>query len=342
MKVFVTGASGFVGAHTARALLDAGHSVRLLVRHAGPVRQYFAAHGHCVDDLVVADMRDQPAIRQGLEGCDVVFHAAAAVALDPRRARETYDNNFGGMRAVIDSAREAGVGNIVYVSSLSVLFHPGLPRIDESTPLAVCKSPYSRSKRDADEYVRGLQKQGVPVQITYPAGVMGPDDPKLCESNYAIVAFISQMLPRTTAGLQAVDARDLAAAHRYLLENPLKENFEDGRYIVGGHFYPWEKLRALFEGILGKRISSPPMPGGLLRAMGSMTDFAQKIIPFQTHMSAEAMAYVTQWSPADSGRIQQKAGLRFRSGEETFTDAIRWLARAGHLKPAYAGKLLAA
>jgi hypothetical protein len=81
------------------------------------------------------------------------------------------------------------------------------------------------------------------------------------------------------------------------------------------------------------------MPGSLLRAMGRLTDFAQKIVPFQTHLSAEAMAYVTQWSPADSGRIRREAGLQFRSGEETFSDAIRGLARAGHLQPGQAGRL---
>jgi hypothetical protein len=76
--------------------------------------------------------------------------------------------------------------------------------------------------------------------------------------------------------------------------------------------------------------------------MGSITDLAQRIVAFETHMSAEAMAYVTQWSPADSSKIMKKAGLQFRSGEETFTDAIRWLVKAGHLPPKYAGALQAA
>lgn len=339
MKVLVTGATGFVGAHTARMLLDAGHEVRFLVRNSGLLKSYFTTHGYHVRDIVVADIRDRAAVRQAMNGCDAVFHAAAAVALDPRRAQETYDNNVEGMRAVIDSAMEAGIRNILYVSSLSVLFHPGLPRIDESTPLATCRSPYSRSKHDCDAYIRDLQRRGTPIQMTYPAGVMGPDDPKLCESNYAIVAFVSQMLPRTSTGLQAVDVRDLAAAHRWLLENPPAANFENGRYIIGGHFYPWDSLRQLLEGILGKPVSAPKLPGALLRFMGAVTDLAQKLVPFETHMSAEAMAYVTQWPPADSGRFLRKSGLEFRPGEQTFSDAIRWLAQAGHLKPQYAGQI---
>lgn len=276
-----------------------------------------------------------------MAGCDAVFHAAAAVSLDPRKAQATYDNNVGGMRAVIDSAVDAGISNILYVSSLSVLFHPGLEKIDEATPLAACKSPYSKSKRDCDEYVRDLQRQGVPVQVSYPSGVMGPDDPRLCESNHAIVAFVSQMLPRTTSGLQAVDVRDLAQAHRYLLEHPSRASHEEGRYIVGGHFHPWAQLRDMLERVMGRRIASPRVPGALLRAAGALTDLAQQLVPFETQMSAEAMSYVTQWSPADSSKIQRRAGLHFRPGEETFADAIRWLARAGHLKPRHAGRLAA-
>lgn len=342
MKVFVTGATGFVGAHTARALLAAGRQVRFLARNPGLLKQYFAAHGHAVDDIAIGDIRDRDAVRKALTGCDAVFHAAAAVALDPRRAQETYDNNVGGMKAVVGAAVDAGIRNIVYVSSLSVLFHPNRPRIDEATPLADCRNPYAKSKRDCDEYVRTLQQQGVPIQMSYPAGVIGPDDPKLCESNYAVAAFVSQMLPRTSTGIQSVDARDLAQAHCWMLQHPPVTAFEAGRYVIGGNFYPWEELRTMLERILGRRVTAPALPGGVLRAIGAATDFMQKFVPFQTHMSAEAMAYVTQWSPADSSKFLKVSGLKFRPGEETYADTIRWLARAGHIPPGFAGQLAAA
>lgn len=341
MKIFCTGATGFVGAHTARALLEAGHELRLLVRNADLARNYFAQHGHLINDIVVADIRDAEVIRKAIKGCDAVFHAAATVSLDPRKAQETYDNNVGGMKAVIGSAVDAGIHSILYVSSLSVIFHPGLPCIDEATPLADVKEPYSRSKRDSDEYVRGLQQRGAPIQISYPAGVIGPDDPKLSEANHGLVAFISQMLPRTTTGFQTVDGRDLAQAHRWLLEHAPSSGFEDRLYIVGGHFYPWAELHALLERVLARRIFAPRVPAPLLRGMGAATDFAKKIVPFQTQVSSEAMAYVTQWPPADSSKFLRTSGLSFRSGAETIEDTVRWLVHAGHLHPKYAGRLAA-
>ena len=147
MKIFLTGATGFVGAHTARELLAAGHELRLLARNPDAARAYFARHDAPVSDWVVADMRDADAVRDAMQGCDGVLHAAAAVSLDPRKAQQTYDNNVGGMEAVVGAACALGIRRIVYVSSLSVLFSPGLAAIDEDTPLGTPHDAYARSKR---------------------------------------------------------------------------------------------------------------------------------------------------------------------------------------------------
>lgn len=340
MKVFCTGATGFVGAHTALALLEAGHELRLLVRNERAARRWFESHGYSIERFVTVDIRDQAAVQHSMAGCDAVFHAAAAVSLDPRKARETYDNNVGGTKAVLGAACVAGIQNLLYVSSVMALFHPGLPRVDESTPLADVSEAYSRSKRDSDEYVRGLQQRGAPVQITYPAGVIGPDDPKLSAANRALVTLICQMLPRSTTGFQCVDVRDLALAHRWLLEHPPTSDFENARYILGGHFYPWAELRQRLETLLGRRMFSPRVAPALMRAMGATADWVKKLVPFETQISAESMAINTQWPPADSSRFLAKSGLRFRSGEETFADTIRWMVEAGHIPPKKAGRLV--
>lgn len=342
MKVLLTGGTGFVGAHSARALLDAGHSLRLLARNPDAARRYYAQHGHVVDDIVAGDIRDVAVIESAMRGCDAVLHAAAIVSMEPGRAREMYENNLQGVKAVIGGACALGIRNIVYVSSLSVLFWPGLSRIDEETPLADCRSPYARSKRDSDEYVRQLQVQGHPIQISYASGVIGPDDPKLSEANEGLTKFVTDMIPRTSTGFQCVDVRDLALAHRYLLEHPLQEDFEQGRYIIGGHYYPWAELHREIEKATGLSIRSPKVPASLLQATGAMADALQKVMPFRTQISRESMAYVTQWSPADSSRYLRRSGLAFRPGVETFADSLRWMAKAGHLKPRYAQKLAAA
>lgn len=339
MKVFVTGGTGFVAAHTALALLEAGHDVRFLVRDADAVQRYFAEHGHQVNDIVVADMRDKASIAPAMRGCDAVFHAAAAVCLDPARAEATYRNNVEGMNAVICTACELGIDRIVYVSSLAVLFHPDVPVIDEQLPLADSSDAYSRSKRDADAHVRVLQQQGMPVQISYPAAIFGPHDPKLSEANRGVILFLTRMLPRTSSGMQCVDVRDLAEAHRYLLEHAPTGDYANARYIVGGRYHTWDELHRMLEELTGRRVFSPRIPGAVFRFMGAVTDRIRQVVPFQTDVTSESMAYISQWVPADSGRIQGASGLRFRSGEATFGDTIAWLAESGHLDDKHAGRL---
>lgn len=339
MKVFVTGGTGFVAAHTALALFEAGHSVRFLVRKPDAIKRYFSGHGYDVDDLVVADMCDKEAVISAMQGCDAVFHAAASVCLDPSKAEETYRTNVEGMNTVVGAARELGIDRIVYVSSVTVLFNRDVETIDEQSPLAECHDAYSRSKRDADAYARELQQQGVPVQLSYPSGVIGPHDPKLSEVNRAITTFLTSILPRTSSGIQFVDVRDLAQAHRYMLENPPVGNCSDGRYIVGGPFKPWNELRQTLEGVTGRRLFSPWIPGVVFRAAGVASDWVRRFIPYNTDVTAESMSYISQWVPADSSRIQGASGLQFRSSETTFRDTIGWMVSTGHLDQASAGKL---
>lgn len=335
MKVFITGATGFIGAHTALALLGAGHELRLLVRDIATAKRYFSDKGFQLDDFIVADMRDKEAVQTAMKGCDAVFHAAALVSLDVGKAGEVINNNIEGVDSVVGSAHRLGIKNIVYVSSNSVLFQPGIKAINEDVPLARPKEAYARSKIECERYVRKLQSEGMPVQITYLPGVFGPDDPKMSESNKGLISFLEMMVPTTSSGLQVVDVRDVAKAHLYLLENPPKGDMQDARYVVGGQFIPWQDVHSMLEGVCAEKISNPTIPGSLLRVAGSLFDLLKKIYPFESPISSEAMAIVTRCMPTDSRKIVQKSGLEFRAAEDTFFDTIQWLVKAGHIDKKY-------
>ena len=338
MKVLVTGATGLVGAHSARALLEAGHDVRLYVRNAEAARRYFADCGLPVADIATGDVRDSAKVRAALAGCDGVLHAAALVSLDPRRAQEIIDNNLAGTRAVVGGAVEAGLRRVVYVSSLEVFDLKNRAAVTEDTPLTRSTLAYSRSKRECEEYVRGLQAGGAPVQVTYPAGVLGPEDPKLSEANRGLGTLLGTV-PLTSTGMQIVDVRDLAAAHRWLLERDVAANGGAGRFIIGGRYLPWAELHAALSRATGRRIPAPRVPGAMLRGIGHAIDGIKAIVPFNTQLSSDAMAIATQWSPADSSRYLAASGRQFRPSDETFTTTIRWLAQAGHVPGKLAGRL---
>jgi nucleoside-diphosphate-sugar epimerase len=339
MKFLVTGATGLIGSHTARALLEGGHAVRFYVRDPMALRRHFAALGHAVDDVVGGDIRDRENLGAALGGCDGVVHAAALVSLNPNDTRAMEDINDGGTRIVLSAACAAGMARILYVSSLSVFFRPGAGMIDESSPLATPREAYARTKRAAEDFARGLQESGAPVTIIYPAAVFGPDDPKLSESNHALMNFVAQVLPKTSSGMQGVDARDVALAHRHLLERGSGPHAREARYILGGYYYPWVELCGMLESVLQRRLKSVAIPGALLRGVGRVADWLRPVIGGSGQISADAMAIATRWTPADSTRFLTSTGLRFRPGAETFADTISWLARAGHLTKAQAGAL---
>ena len=343
MKIFVTGATGFVGSHSAAALLRAGHQVRFLARHPAALRAHFSKLGLPADDVVQADMQDAPAVRAALQGCDGVLHAAAAVNLDASQAAATLQNNLAGVRHVLGAACEMGLPRLLYVSSLSSLFNPNLPRIDEAAPLAQTQNPYAKSKTDAEVLVRQWQAAGKPVQITYPAAVLGPDDPKLCTSNGGLLTFASKTLPITRTGFQFVDARDMAHMHCALLENPPNSapgaDYSAYRFILGGHYLPWGQLRDALQSVTGRRPPACPLPAPLLRVAAKLADGWQKIHPFETQLTSEAVAFMTQWVAADSARVQRHTGLGFRPANDTLTDTLRWLVQAGHMDARFAGKL---
>lgn len=329
MKIFVTGATGFVGAHTAMALLDAGHTLRLLVRNKAAAIKYFKKHGYDVTDIVVADMLDTDAVKAAIIGCDAVIHAAAIVDLNPSHAEVTQTTNIQGIDSVLLSACELGISNIIYVSSISAMFDFRVTHIDESCAIVPSRDAYSGSKAQCEKRVRELQQQGYPITITYPSGVIGPDDPKLSESNKAILNMIKLLVPQTTAGLQCVDVRDVANMHRQLIEADLVNPVEDRRYIIGGHFVPWKELGLMMEEAHGSALRRIIVPATLMRGIGIIVDFLRLFMPIAYPLSRESTQMATQSPQFSSAKILNTLEAEFRPREETITATCTWFKQEG-------------
>jgi nucleoside-diphosphate-sugar epimerase len=330
MRVMVTGATGFVGSHTARALLAAGHAVTVLARdRAKAVRVLGDA---AALEIVEGDLLSPEAVRKAVEGTDAVVHSAGLVALDERRADEVRRVNLEGTRLVLQAGLDAGVRRVVHVSSTSV-FALGAPRIGLDAPLATATGAYARSKRDADELARGLQASGAPIAITYPSGVHGPGSPELTDGHRATMLWLNSVL-LTSSGTAIVDVRDVAAAHVALAEGAPFD-----RVLLGGHFLRWAELRTVLQEVTGRRIPAVPFPGPLLRACGRIGDLVKRVVPFGFPLTLEAMTSATRSVPFDSDASCAALGLTFRPVSETLTDEIRWLAGAGHVAGRLAGGL---
>ena len=335
MKVLVTGGTGFTGSHTVRALLAAGHEVRLLVRDPAKVPRVYEPHGIRISDLVVGDMTDPGAVEKALVGCDGVVHSAALVDLRRASARLVEETNARGVELVVGGAAKRGLPSIVYVSSLSVFFVPGGPPVSPELPIAPPTTAYARSKAQAEVYVRELQAKGASIRMSYPAGIVGPDDPGMSDANHAVYTWFADTGVVTSSGFQCVDVRDVAALHAKLIELPPGAH----RYAAAAEMLPWAEVYVLMDRITGTRVRRFPVPGWLMRAAGSVGDVVKRVYDFNFPLTRDSMEFATQWPGAGAERTTQELGLVFRPVAETYCDTLRWMHRAGHLSAAKIGKL---
>jgi len=304
------------------------------VRDPGKAKRLY---GSAAPAHVKGDIADRAAMRRALQDCDGLVHTAAMVSTDRADAERVYRTNVEGTENAIGQAVELGIGKILHVSSVTAIFDRRASRLDEHSPPGAAKDAYGRSKVASEQYVRSLQDQGAPIHITYPASVIGPDDPGLTEPLAGLTGLLHAraFMP---GGNQWVDVRDIALAHRKLLELELAP----GRYPLGGHFLSWPALGKVMERLTGRRLPPLPILGITARSLGRVFDALQPMLNTTLPLSHEAAVYATQWVKMDNRKAERELGLRFRPVEESLADSIRWLYAAGHVNARLAGKLAAA
>jgi dihydroflavonol-4-reductase len=335
--ILVTGATGFIGSHTAVALQAAGLRVRLLVRNRAKLQRVMAPHGARFDDIVIGDVTDPDTVLQALQGCDGVIHTAAMVSTDKRDEALVLRTNVEGTQWVIGQAVELGLAHIIHVSSVTAIYDADADYLTGDEPPADNESPYGHSKAVAEDYVRDLQDCGAPVTITYPAAVIGPLDPGLTEPHEGIRIFLTQLAAIADTGAQFIDVRDVAQAHVAIIRNHIVGE----RIVIGGHYHTWWKLIQLLEKITGRCLVKLPTPTRLLKIAGCAADWLTRNTSLHLPVSSESIKYATNWVCTDDRKYHELLGLSLRDAEESLRDAIRSLWHAGHLTKAHVGLLAA-
>ncbi|GAB1814437.1 NAD-dependent epimerase/dehydratase family protein [Mycobacterium sp. MUNTM1] len=327
MRVLITGGTGFVGGWTAKAISDAGHSVRFLVRNPDKLQTTVAKLGVDVSDFAVADIVDRVAVRDALQGCDAVVHSAALVATDPRQTPEMLATNMQGAQNVLGQSVELGLDPIVHVSSFTALFHPDLQTLTADLPVVGGADGYGTSKAQVEIYARGLQDAGAPVNISYPGMVLGPPvGDQFGEAGEGVRAAVQMhAIPGRSAAWLIVDVRDLAALHAALLEPGRGPR----RYTAGGHRVPAADLANLLGEVAGTPMVAVPIPDTALRVAGAVLDRANRFLPFETPFTWAGMQYYTQMPASDDSPSERDLGITYRDPKETVADTFEAIRAAG-------------
>ncbi|MGB0972684.1 MAG: NAD-dependent epimerase/dehydratase family protein [Mycobacterium sp.] len=329
MKVLITGGTGFVGAWTAKAVQEAGHDVRFLVRSVERLTASAGSIGVGVSDFVLGDIADAASAAESLDGCDAVIHCAAMVSTDPARADEMLHTNLEGARNILGAAAARGLDPIVHVSSFTALFRPDLDVLHADLPVVGGSDGYGRSKAVVEAYARGLQDGGAPVDITYPGMVLGPPaGEQFGEAAEGVEAALKMHgVPGRSAAWTVVDVRDLAALHVALLE-PGKG---PRRYMAGGQRIPVDKLASMIGDATDRSLAVYPVPDTALRGVGALFDTIGSYLPFETPINSAAMQYYTQMPPSDDAPGQRDLGVTQRDPAETLADTVDGLRRVGRI-----------
>ncbi len=328
MRVLVTGGTGFVGFHVVKTLKAKGHAVTALVRDINKAKKLYDKHGVVIDSFVIGSVTDINSVHAALKDCDGVVHAAAITPMQASSEQDLFATNVDGVKNVIGAACEAGISNIVYVSSITAIFNTDAKKMHVDAPVVKSKHAYGASKAQAEEYVRSLQALGKGIKTVYPGGIIGPDDPGVSATLMSLKYRMTQGFRITSGGTQQIDVRDLAAFIVALLE---KNDDKPARYFTAGHYMSWSMFADLLDNISGCTLQRSETAGLILRLTGYFYDIKRLFKPVLSPISAETMRYATQWPEVKNAKEIAELGVTLRPPAETFTDTLRWMGEGGFL-----------
>ena len=331
MNIFLTGATGFVGSHVARALAQQGASLRLLVRASSRLDNLEGLAAETVE----GDLLQPETLRRGLAGCDAVMHVAADYRLwvtDPERM---YAVNVEGTRELLRIAREERVPRFVYTSSVATMgFFSNETIIDEQTPVSLADmiGHYKRSKFMAEEEAIAAGRAGQPVIVLNPTTPIGSHDIKPTPTGQIVVDFLNRKFPAyVDTGLNLVDVDAVARAH----VQALSAGRPGERYILGGENLTLKQILDKMSAITG--LPSPtlrvPHSAAMLFAWFDQT-VTGRIRGRTPRATVEEVRMGKKKMFASSAKAAAELDFKVVPVEAALRRAIDWFQAHGYAPPA--------
>ena len=330
MRALVLGATGFIGAHVVRALLEAGHSVRAFRRGATPSLALEGVESEV--ESVVGDLRDSAAVERALAGCDILYHAAGYYPTGSPSLARALAEGVGSVRPAFEAAMRAGVARVVYTSSLTTIGRPGdAGRLADERDyylLGSTGAPYFEAKAAMELEAYRFAARGLPVIAVCPTACFGPGDVKPT-SGVALLAIARGQVPIYLSGeVNVVDVRDVAAS-----QVAAGERGRPGeRYILGGSN---ASIRSLLNEAAAAAGVPPPrvgLPRGLVAAVGGFAAKPASLLPFAAaRYLSTGVSQIALAQPLSSAKAERELGHSHRPLRATVDDSFSWFRQHGYL-----------
>lgn len=317
MKYFLTGATGFVGSHVARQLIDAGHQVVASVRSPEKASQ-LAALGV---QLHKGDVTDKESMRAPMSGVDGVFHIAGWYKVGVRDKSEAYKINVEGTRNVLALMQELKIPKGVYTSTLAVNSDTGSKLVDENYRFSGQHlSVYDQTKAEAHLVAEEFIRQGLPLVIVQPGLIYGPGDTSSVRTT--LIQFLKRQLPlmpeQTAFSWAHVD--DIARGHIQAMQKG-----QPGQsYLLCGPAHTFIEAMQI-----ASETSGVPLPGlrakpGMLKAMSALMAVVEKVIPLPESYTGEGLRIVAGVTYlGDNSKAKRELGFAPRPLREAWVETIR-------------------
>lgn len=327
MLAFVTGATGFLGSHVARALRDQGADLRLLVRassNTSNVRDLKA-------DLVTGDLRDPGSLERAIAGCDTVFHVAADYRLWVRDPEEMYGANVEGTRAILQAAAKNNVRRVIYTSSVATMgFTSNGTLADENSPVSLGNmiGPYKRSKFMAEQVAIEAACAGHDVVIVNPTTPVGERDIKPTPTGRIVVDFLKKKFPAyVDTGLNLVDATECARGHIAAFE----KGRSGERYILGGENLTLKQILDKLAVITGLPSPNIRVPYFMALATGVVDEIVTgHLRGREPRVTIDAVRMGRKKMFVTSAKAERELGWKAVAVDDALKRAVEWFRINGY------------
>lgn len=319
MKVFVTGATGFIGGSVVRQLRERDDEVVCLVRDRA--RASDLAGLGC--ELVEGDLSDVAALRGGMAGCDALIHGAAIyeVGIPKSERPRMHEANVVGTENALRAALEAKVPKVVYISTVAAFGNTHGQVVDEGYehPGTGYTSYYEQTKVEAHRVAKRLIEEGLPCVIVQPGGVYGPGDHS--SVGVMIDQFVSgrlPMVPFPDLGMNLAHVDDIAAGVLLALD----KGQAGESYVLGGQITTMREMLAAVAEVSGRKAPKRAMPTALMKALTPVGPLVGKVMGQPPNLSEliSSADGVTFWAKHD--KAMSELGYSPRGLEQGMRDTL--------------------